>query len=273
MEKMIVSGRIFFSIALIVFGIQNCISGDFVMARSVVLPAEIPGRLIAAYFSGVVLFVAGLLMIFEKKAGLAAMLAAVIIFLWAFMRNIPQAVSVPQFGGLWTNTFKTLAIGGGALIAAASYPSGVNQSIKEFSIPAHWTNIMITIGRILLGIFLFICGIQHFMFIDFVAGFIPSYIPAHFFWAYFAGAALLAGGAGLLLGLKAPLAATLSAIMIFLWVILLHIPMAVMKPNEGQSWTSVCEALAISGILFILAGMLQKKTEKSFQGGREISMQ
>jgi len=43
----------------------------------------------------------------------------------------------------------------------------------------------------------------------------------------------------------------------FLWVFLLHIPRAVADPRGslGNEWTSVFEALAYSGVAFMLAAL------------------
>jgi hypothetical protein len=45
--------------------------------------------------------------------------------------------------------------------------------------------------------------------------------------------------------------------MIFLWVLMLHIPRAIADPytNVRNEWASVFEALAFSGIAFMLAAM------------------
>jgi hypothetical protein len=45
--------------------------------------------------------------------------------------------------------------------------------------------------------------------------------------------------------------------MMFLWVFLLHIPRAIADPRGslGNEWTSVFEALAYSGVAFILAAL------------------
>ncbi|MPZ18520.1 MAG: hypothetical protein GEV06_11485 [Luteitalea sp.] len=103
-------------------------------------------------------------------------------------------------------------------------------------------------------IFMIICGIEHFVLVEFVHTLVPAWIPGPFFWTYFAGIALIAGGAGLLVEKTRRLAATLSGIMIFIWVIVLHIPRAVTSAGDGNEWTAVVEALAMSGIAFVLAG-------------------
>jgi hypothetical protein len=50
------------------------------------------------------------------------------------------------------------------------------------------------------------------------------------------------------------LAACLSAVMIFLWVLLLHIPRAFAGPNHANETAGVFEALAISGVALLVAG-------------------
>jgi uncharacterized membrane protein YphA (DoxX/SURF4 family) len=78
-------------------------------------------------------------------------------------------------------------------------------------------------------------------------------IPGALYWVYFAGLALIAGGVGILIPRTARLAATLVGIMIFLWVLLLHIPRAMADPHPPAELAGVFEALALSGVAFILA--------------------
>jgi uncharacterized membrane protein YphA (DoxX/SURF4 family) len=101
--------------------------------------------------------------------------------------------------------------------------------------------------------------LQHFIYADFVATLVPAWIPGHYFWTYFAGIALIAGGAGLIIPQTARLAATLTGLMIFLWVVLLHIPraLAAVGPQIRNEWTAVFEALFFSGIAFVLAASLR----------------
>ena len=70
----------------------------------------------------------------------------------------------------------------------------------------------------------------------------------------FTGLALIAGGTGLLVPPTARLAATLSGVMIFLWVLMLHIPRALSGPNNANETAGVFEALAMSGIALMVAG-------------------
>ena len=56
----------------------------------------------------------------------------------------------------------------------------------------------------------------------------------------------------------AALAGTLLGTMLFVWVLVLHIPRAVADPYGaiGNEWTSVFQALAFSGVAFILGETL-----------------
>jgi uncharacterized membrane protein YphA (DoxX/SURF4 family) len=74
---------------------------------------------------------------------------------------------------------------------------------------------------------------------------------------FFAGTALIASGVSMIVGVKARLAATMLGAMILIWVLILHIPRAIANPGQiGQEWTSAFEALAKSGIAFILGETL-----------------
>jgi len=92
---------------------------------------------------------------------------------------------------------------------------------------------VLQLGTVFLAVFLVVCGMEHLTYSDFVTGLVPSWIPGQRFWTYFTGVALIVGGAGILVPRTARLAATLSAVMIFLWVLLLHIPRALAGPHHA----------------------------------------
>ena len=104
-----------------------------------------------------------------------------------------------------------------------------------------------------LAFFLLVCGVQHFVYARFVAELVPSWIPPQLFWTYLTGVALIAGGAGMLLPRTARLAGAMSALMIFLWVLLLHIPRTIMLPEHAFETAGAFEALALSGVALIVA--------------------
>lgn len=153
-------------------------------------------------------------------------------------------------GFMWTNPLKCLALVGGAAILA-----GRLSDERRVLFP-----LVTGIGRlerfsaVFLALFLVVCGMQHFAYSDFVTGLVPFWIPRPRFWTYFTGVALIAGGSGILVPRTARLAASLSALMIFLWVLLLHIPLALVGPHRANETAGVFEALALSGVALMVAG-------------------
>jgi uncharacterized membrane protein YphA (DoxX/SURF4 family) len=241
MDKLAPLGRLFFASSLAAFGLQQFLFRDFIPGRAPAWPAGVPGQLVWAYGTGGLLIVIGAAIALDKKAREAALVAAGLIFIWAFLRNIPVALADKIYGAGWTNLGKGLVLTGGALAVA---------SLVKGDLKFTWA------GRVCLGAFLISSGIQHFLFVEFVKTLVPAWIPPDpVFWTYFAGVALIAGGAGLIVPWTTRLAAALSGLMIFLWVLVLHIPRALQAPDAAQvrnEWIAVFEALAFSGIAFVL---------------------
>jgi uncharacterized membrane protein len=235
-------GKSFFAIAMMAFGIQHFIYADFVTRLVPKLPAWIPWHPFWAYLTGTGLIVAAVAIVLGKKARLAATLLGAMIFLSFALLHLPQVAANPHNGGLWTNAGKALALSGGAFLVASSVTGELGKTL-------------IPLGRFFLGAFLILCGIEHFIYAEFVVGLVPAWIPGRLFWTYFTGVALIAGGAGIIIPKTERLAATLSAIMIFLWVVLLHIPRALADLHNANETTAVFEALAVSGAALLIASL------------------
>jgi uncharacterized membrane protein YphA (DoxX/SURF4 family) len=151
---------------------------------------------------------------------------------------------------MWTNPAKALAMLGGVLLLAGALR---DEEADRSSGLARLFRSLRPLGPLFLGGFLILGGIQHFVYADFVMKLVPSWIPGPRFWVYLTGIALIAGGVGLLLPKTQRLAATMVGIMILLWVVLLHIPRALVNPHDAGETSGIFEALALSGAAFILA--------------------
>ncbi len=117
------------------------------------------------------------------------------------------------------------------------------------------------VGRYFLAIPMIVFGVQHFRYTEFVVSLVPSWIPGGLFWAYFSGVALFAAGVGIFFNVLSRLAATLLGAMIFVWVIVLHVPRALANPGDSNEFINIFDALMMGGGGFIFA---QSRPGKSY---------
>jgi uncharacterized membrane protein len=240
---------VFYAIGLIGIGVQHFIFANFIPVVVALWPAWMPGRQLPAYLVGIALVVAGAAILFNFERKIVAVATGAAFLLLIVVAHIPgQLMASPLHLGVWTNAFKALTLAGGAWISARSFEdeeSGVESS-------SGWR---LAAGRFFFAVTLVVFGIEHFVYPAFVATLVPAWIPGHLFWTYFAGVALIAGGIGMMVKSTTRIASLMVGIMIFLWLLMLHIPRAIADPRTGlgNEWTSVFEALAFSGIGFMLA--------------------
>lgn len=247
MEKYNKLWRLFFAIGLIAIAVQQIILASFVPMMIPQLPPWLPGHLAWVYIFSIALIASCVLIVLEIKARSVSLILGGIFLLLVVIFQIPGQFSGPFNLASWTTPFKELTFSGGALVVAGSFPPGNNASglvkLLEKLIP---------LGKYFMAVTMALFGFMHFIYPGFVSTLVPNWIPWHLFWTYFAGIALMAAGIGIILNIMRSLASILLGIMLFLWVIMLHIPLAIADPVANE-WTSVFEALAFSGIALLIA--------------------
>ena len=253
MKALTLTAQSFIAIALIVFGIQHFIYLEFVTRAFPVIPLWIPGHSLLACLFGACLLITGVCILLKTKARLLCiLLGSFILFMFALL-ILPSLLTNLSNGLIWTNAGKALVIAGANFLVAASLPK--EQSGKFVS----FLESLIPLGRYFLCGFFILAATLHFIYAAFVATLIPTWIPAPMFWTYFAGVALIAGAIGMLIPRTAQLAATLSAIMVFIWVIILHIPRALADLHNANETTATFEALTMCGMAILIAVFAAQK--------------
>jgi uncharacterized membrane protein YphA (DoxX/SURF4 family) len=250
MSKLIKPGRLIYSTGIIALAVLCMISKDFIVGRPPAWPVGFKINPALAYISGVVLILAAIAIILNRKARLASFLISALIFFFSVLRHLPN------FMNDWVNAYKSLALVGGSLIIAASFPVQDVTKDSGYKADERLTAVLITVGCIFLAAFFIACGYAHFKFADFLESYIPSYIPFHVFWTYFCGICLFAGGVGLLISQTRRPAALLSGFMVLGWFLLLHIPRFIANTNDASDRMGLCESFTFVGIFFVLAGIL-----------------
>ena len=103
------------------------------------------------------------------------------------------------------------------------------------------------------GLSALVFGAAHFKYAQFAASMVPAWLPPNqIFWAYATGVGHLAAGLALLSGIRAPLGATLLAVMMALFVLLVHVPRVIAAPGEHLEWIMLGVALSLSGSAWVI---------------------
>jgi len=246
LEKITAQGRIVFGVAMLVFGIENFVFG---YRRTFVDGVPwFPRMPVLAYVAGAALLAAGICIVANVKARLAAVGLSVWFLLASFYYAMVHAAAIPTNVGLRTVVFETLNIASSALMLAGILRD--NRGDDPGILRA-----LIASGPYLFAFSMVVFGVDHFPILRFIASLIPTWIPAKMFWAVFTGAGFIAAGICIALGWMDRWAGFFLGLMFMLWFFLLHLPrvLSAARMNNPNEWSSAFIALAIWGGAWICA--------------------
>lgn len=195
--------------------------------------------------------------VFEKNGRTVSLILGGLLLAVYCFGYIPYELIIEPHNnslGSWGDGLKEPALAGGAFVIAGSFPKKVNVQTSLF---IKLLEKLIPIGPLFFCITMVLYGICHLLYTSFVSALVPAWIPGgRVFWTYFAAAALIGSGFAITIGMKRKLAATLLGIMIFIWLIIIHIPLAIADPfgRDANYIVGAFSALAFSATAFIIAG-------------------
>lgn len=245
MQQVQSAGKLFYGLGIAGIGVLQFIYPGF---RPVILPippADTQHLNFLVYLTAAILVIAGLFIAFMQQVKSVALLFGIFLLLFFIAGHLPNRLMYnPGMLGAWTDALKISALAGGAFMISLAYPGKKSYgSIEKIALS----------GKYLFGIMLVIFGIDHFLYAGFVQQLVPHWIPGPLFWTYFSGIALIASGLAILINFKPGMTGLLLAIMLLIWLIVLHIPGAIVAPatDYGNEWTSVFQCLAFSGMALL----------------------
>ncbi len=257
MEILIKLARISYGIMIAGLGVQQIFYKDF---RPVILPPwhfSFPGFALFVYFVSAILIAAGIAIALDRKAKtISLILGAIFLLLFLFCQVPYELIADPYYMhlGVWTSAQKELVLSGGAFVVAGSFHTG-NENRQNESSLIRLLEKIVPFGSVFMCITMICFGIDHFLYAEGVSTLVPAWMPGHMFWTYFAGVALIGSGITIILRIRLKLSALLLALMIIIWLLILHIPRAVADPYslQGNEVSSVFEAFGFSGIAYLIA--------------------
>lgn len=112
---------------------------------------------------------------------------------------------------------------------------------------------MKNIARFLFAIPFAVFGLFHFLSADQMAGMVP--IPGGAIWVYITGLCLLAASISFVIKKKVKLAGTLLAVMLIVFVALIHIPAVI--AGDQMAMSGVLKDLSLAGGALLMAEMFK----------------
>lgn len=254
MIRVVTPGQILFALGFAGLGILSLIYRDFALQWQPV-PAGIAHRATLALGSGALLLACGVAIPVKKLAPLATGILTAYLLVWVLLLHGPRVLAHPTNVGVWNGLCESLALTAGGWTLLALLGSARHRGLGRL-LAAHG----IRGGRLLFACTLLVFGLAHFVYADFTATLIPAWIPARLPLAYLTGAAHAAAGIALLAGIVPQVAATLEALMMSSFVVLVHLSAVAAQPRSHEQWTALCVATALSGAAWLIAAALRTKS-------------
>lgn len=197
-----------------------------------------------AYLSAVILIVAGIGVLLPQWRTKGAMLGAGWVGLWALMLHLPHVVTDHNVGALL------------GLSEASANALGLATLTGLFD-----TQKRALLVRLAFGLCLVVFGASHFVYADFTAQMVPAWLPDRLGLAYLTGTIHALTGACLLAGIRVRAAATIEALMMSSFVLLVHIPGVAGAPHDRLQLTMLGMAGLLTTAAWLMASWKSLRSE------------
>ncbi len=223
------------------------------------VPVWIPGRETWGYGCGLLLLAAGAGLCFPRTAWPSALTIGAYQIIWA-VTSAPPILAKPLGVDAWYGLVEALTSlsGTGILYAllrwqwrGSEVPIAVERAVRA--------------AQVLFGLSCIFYGWSHFAYADYTAGMVPTWLPGRLGFAYFTGLGHIAAGIGIIAGILPRLAATLEAIMMSLFGLLVWLPSLLTKPPPEwatppkNQWSEIVVTLLLAASAWIVAASLRNR--------------
>ncbi|MGC3945714.1 MAG: hypothetical protein QM762_14535 [Chryseolinea sp.] len=247
------TGRCFYAMGIIGIGLIHFVLPGLRPIMAPLAPDEVWGWI--GYAVAVALTTAGLSLLVNKKSQIGSIVLTIVFVLFLLIGHLPNRLKHhPEMLMYWTDAIKLLALTGGAMVM---YHAGDRE--RSFRMPKAFDRVADS-GKYLYAFMLVMFGIAHIVNADFVKTIVPGWIPGNLFWTYLTGVALMGAGLSIFINVKVQQIMSLLAIMLFIWLIVVHLPSTVRNPLrdpvnpflDGNIAISFFQCLAFCGIALVI---------------------
>ena len=249
-------GRGFFAIAAASLAIFSLIYGEFGPSGRP-LPGWFPWRETWVYLAALVLLAASAGLCFSRTALTSALTIGAYQAVWAVL-GTPPILSKPMSIGAWYGFCEAMTSLAGAWIIYAMLRR--QSPAPEMPIAGERA---VRVAQILFGLTCVFYGSSHFVYADYTAGMVPTWLPNRLGFAYLTGLGHVAAGIGIIVGILPRLAATLEAIMMSLFGLLVWVPSFAAQPRPQwatppqNQWSELVVNIVLAASACIVASSLR----------------
>lgn len=249
MKNLSFLGKLFYGLSILGIGVLHFIFPGFQPVVLPITPESTIHLTALVYLTGISFIVAGGAITFVKNVQKISLCLGIELLLFFILGHLPNRLKFhPEILGVWTDALKLLALSGGAFVVSVIFSN--NYKTKFSGVIGK----IAVIGKCFFAIMLVVFGIDHFLYPDLVKTMVPAWIPWNLFWTYFTGIALIGSGVAFFLNFRLKLIGLLLGLMLFLWLLLLHIPSSILHSvNNGVDIISSLECLAFCGIAILIS--------------------
>ncbi len=252
-------GRGLFAIASASLAIWSFAYGDFA-AGGLSLPHGSLSREVWIYGSALILLAASAGLCLSRSALPSVLTIVAYDGLWA-VTAVPQILSKPLSVDAWYPFCEALT----SLVGAWILYTLLRRPLRASQMPIAGEGAVHP-ARILFGLTCVFYGWSHFVYADYTASMVPTWLPGHLVLAYFTGAAHVGAGIAIILAILPRLAAILEAIMMSLFGLLVWVPSFFVQPRptwatptENQ-WSELVVSLLLAASAWMVAISLRKRS-------------
>jgi len=235
MDKVRQAATMIAGVVLIGLGVLNFVYRDSLMTWQPT-PDGATWKVPFAFLSGVILILSGIGLFLPRWRARAAIMASAWVGLWALLLHLPHVLM--QFN---VGTLLGLGEASANALGLATLTGCFDRDKRA---------LLVRLG---FGLCLAIFGLSHFVYADFTAAMVPAWLPQRLGFAYLTGAIHALNGACLLAGIRVRLAATIEALMMSSFVLLVHIPGVAQAPHDRLQLTMLGMASLLTLAAWLVA--------------------